>query len=107
MSFLPDRSLSPSAPHSSGKARFGTLVAVPIVDVNVSAGPQAVGTPWISTLCRDFNILVRIVKASVDTDFGWFHLQLEGPAEEIQRATAWLMTTGMHIAAEQRSVGVS
>jgi ABC-type methionine transport system ATPase subunit len=81
--------------------------SMPIVDLNISAGKQAVSTPWISTLCRDFNVLVRIVKANVDTDFGWLQLQLEGPAEEIQRATAWLMTTGMHIQAEQRAIGVS
>lgn len=87
-------------------ARY-THSGMPIVDVSVSAGQQAVSTPWISTLCRDFNILVRISKANVDTDFGWLQLQFEGPAEEIQRATAWLMTTGMHIQAEQRAVGVS
>lgn len=80
---------------------------MPVVDVNVSAGKEAVATPWISTLCRDFNLDVRIAKASVDTDFGWLQLQLDGPAEEIQRATAWLMTTGMHIEALQRAVGVS
>jgi ABC-type methionine transport system ATPase subunit len=76
------------------------------VDVNVSAGQAAVATPWISTLCRDFNIGVRIVKANVDTDFGWLQLQFDGPVEEIQRATAWLMTTGMHVEALQRQLGV-
>lgn len=77
------------------------------VDVTVSAGKEAVSAPWISTLCRDFNVVVTIVKANVDTDFGWLHLRLDGAVEEIQRATAWLMTTGMHIQAEQRSLGVS
>jgi L-aspartate semialdehyde sulfurtransferase ferredoxin len=77
---------------------------MPTVDINVSAGREAVSSPWMTTLCRDFNVLVRIVKAN---DFGWLHLQFEGPVEEIQRATAWLMTTGMHIQAEQRAVGVS
>ena len=80
---------------------------MPIVDVNISAAREAVSTPWLSTLCRDFDVLVRIAKANVDTDFGWLHLQLEGPVEEIQRAIAWLMTTGMHIQSEQRAVGVS
>jgi ABC-type methionine transport system ATPase subunit len=80
---------------------------MPIVEISVSAGKEAVSTPWISTLCRDFNVQVRIVKANVDTDFGWLQLQFDGPVEEIQRATAWLMTTGMHIQAEQRALGVS
>ncbi|HVT14503.1 MAG TPA: NIL domain-containing protein [Fimbriimonadaceae bacterium] len=80
---------------------------MPIVDVTVSTGQQAVVTPWISTLCRDFDIVVRIMKANVDTDFGWLQLQFEGPVEEIQRATAWLMTTGMQVQAQQRAVGAS
>jgi len=77
------------------------------VDVTISAGKQAVSTPWISTLCRDFDLLIRINKANVDTDYGWFQLAFEGPVEEIQRAVAWLMTTGMHIESQQRAVGVS
>jgi len=47
---------------------------------------------------------VNIVKANVDTDFGWIQICLEGPVEDIQRATAWLMTTGLHVDALQRSV---
>ena len=80
---------------------------MPTVDVSISAGKEAVATPWISILCRDFNVQVRIEKANVDTDFGWLQLKLDGPVEEIQRAIAWLMTTGMHIQSEQRAVGVS
>lgn len=88
---------------TAGTLSFG----MPTVDVSISAGKEAVSTPWISTLCREFDVLVRIVKANVDTDFGWFQLKLEGPVEEIQRAIAWLMTTGMSIQSEQRAVGVS
>jgi len=80
---------------------------MPTVDVSISAGKEAVSVPWMSTLCRDFNVQVRIAKANVDTDFGWLQLKLDGPVEEIQRAVAWLMTTGMHIQSEQRAVGVS
>ncbi len=57
-------------------------------------------------LCRDFDVQVNITKANVDTEFGWIQVRLSGPVEEIQRATAWLMTTGMHVDAVQRSVGV-
>ena len=80
---------------------------MPTVDISISAGKEAVSTPWSSTLCRDFNVLVRISKANVDTDYGWFQLTFEGPVEEIQRAVAWLMTTGMHIESQQRALGVS
>ena len=75
------------------------------VDINLTArGPQ-VGEPWIWRLCREFDCKVNVTKANVDTDFGWVQVRLEGPLEEIQRATAWLMTTGMHVEALQRAVG--
>lgn len=75
------------------------------VDVNMTAGAQAVDQPWLWRLARDFDVQVNIKKASIDTDYGWVQVELSGPIEEIQRATAWLMTTGMHVEALQRAVG--
>jgi L-aspartate semialdehyde sulfurtransferase ferredoxin len=77
------------------------------VDLTVIAGGQQVSEPWIWRLSREFSIEVNIQKASIDEDYGWVRLQLKGPIEEIQRATAWLMTTGMHIEADQRAVGAA
>lgn len=76
------------------------------VDVNLTAKGEQVAEPWIWRLAREFDVKVSIVKANIDDDFGWAQVRLEGPVEEIQRATAWLMTTGLHVDAEQRSVGV-
>lgn len=76
------------------------------VDVNLTAKGDQVGEPWVWRLAREFDLKVSIVKANIDDDFGWAMVQLEGPVEEIQRAIAWLMTTGLHVDAEQRSVGV-
>lgn len=75
-----------------------------LVDINLTARDAQVGQPWICRLCREFNVTVNILKANVDTDFGVIQLRLDGSIEEIQRATAWLMQTGMHVDAEQRSV---
>jgi L-aspartate semialdehyde sulfurtransferase ferredoxin len=77
------------------------------VDINLTAGRDAVKEPWLWRLSRDFNVKVNVKKANVDEDFGWVQVELEGAVEEIQRATAWLMTTGLHVEALQRSVGVS
>ncbi|MCW5939208.1 MAG: NIL domain-containing protein [Fimbriimonadaceae bacterium] len=77
------------------------------VDINLTARGEQVEQPWIWRLCRDFDLKVTITKANVDKDFGWIQVRLDGAPEEIQRATAWLMTTGMHVDALQRSVGVS
>lgn len=75
------------------------------VDVNLTATKQTVGEPWIWKLSREFNVKVTIKKATVDEDCGWMQITLEGEVEEIQRATAWLMTTGLHVEAQQRAVG--
>jgi len=75
------------------------------VDINVTAGREQVQEPWIWRLSRDFNVRVNLRKANVDSDFGWIQLELEGSIEEIQRATAWLMTTGLTVEALQRAVG--
>lgn len=75
------------------------------VDINVTAGKEHVQEPWIWRLSRDFNVKVNIKKANVDEDYGWVQLEFDGPVEEIQRATAWLMSTGLHVEAQQRAVG--
>ncbi|HVL39427.1 MAG TPA: NIL domain-containing protein [Fimbriimonadaceae bacterium] len=75
------------------------------VDINITAGREGVGEPWLWRLGREFNVKVNIKKANIDTDFGWVQVELQGPIEEIQRATAWLMTTGLHVEAQQRAVG--
>lgn len=74
------------------------------VEINITAGSDHVGEPWIWRLSRDFNVKVNVVKATIDPDFGWVQLKLEGPVEDIQRATAWLMTTGLRVEALQRAV---
>ncbi|RYG45023.1 FeS-binding protein [bacterium] len=75
------------------------------VDVNVSGGRGQVQEPTVWRLIKDFDVRVNIKKASVDEDYGWLQLELQGPVEEIQRATAWLMTTGLHVEALRRAVG--
>lgn len=75
------------------------------VELNITAGKDQVTEPWIWRLSRDFEVRVNVRKANIDTDYGWVHLELEGPVEAIQRATAWLMTTGLHVEAQQRAVG--
>lgn len=75
------------------------------VDMTVIASGQQAAEPWIWKLSREFQVQVNIKKATIDSDYGWVALELDGPVEEIQRATAWLMTSGMHVEAEQRAVG--
>lgn len=75
------------------------------IEMTITAQKDQVGEPWIWRLSRDFNIKVYIRKANVDEEFGWMQIELEGPLEEVQRATAWLHTTGLHVDPAERSVG--
>jgi len=75
------------------------------VEVNIAAGPEQVGEPWLYRLIHNFNVQVNIRKANVDANYGAALLELDGPIEEIHRATAWLMTTGLRVEALQRAVG--
>lgn len=76
-----------------------------IVNLTVIASGTQVSEPWIWRLSREFQVEVSIKKATIDSDYGWVQLELNGPVEEIQRATAWLMTTGVHVEAAERAVG--
>ncbi|MFN8140034.1 MAG: NIL domain-containing protein [Fimbriimonadales bacterium] len=75
------------------------------IEMTLTAQKDQVSEPWIWRLSRDFNVKVYIKKANIDEDFGWMQVALEGPLEEVQRATAWLHTTGLHVDPAQRSVG--
>lgn len=75
------------------------------VELVLVARKETVGEPWLWRLSKEFDIRVNVLKASIDPDHAWAQVELEGPVEEIQRATAWLMTTGLHVEAQQRAVG--
>lgn len=78
---------------------------MPQVQLNVTATGEQSTKPWLWQLSREFEVKVVVQKANIDTDFGWACLLLDGSTEEIQRATAWLMTTGMHVEALSRALG--
>lgn len=77
------------------------------VDVTLVARGDQATQPWLWQLGQNFQLRFNVVKASIEPDYGWAHLKLTGPVEEIQRAVAWLMTTGMHVESQQRAVGVT
>ena len=85
--------------------RKGRFAVMGSINVQLSDGKQSVGEPWIWRLSKDFNIVVNIVRANVDADFGSMEVELKGEVEDIQRAIAWLMTTGLHVESQRRAVG--
>lgn len=81
------------------------MPSMPSVDVNISGGKDTAAQPWIWKLSREFNVQVNVKKANIEPDFGWALVELQGPTEEIQRAVAWLMTSGLHVESMTRALG--
>ncbi len=79
-------------------------MAVIQVQISTRTSDQ-VKEPIIYRLGRDFNVVPNIRRANVTEDYGFVEVDLEGSLEEVQRAISWLMTTGLTINAQQRSVG--
>ena len=48
-------------------------------------------------LCKDFEIILRVVEASFSTDTGWAILVLEGSDEELKKAFTYLKDKGVEI----------
>lgn len=75
------------------------------VRLDVVAGRQNVGEPWIYRLTKEFDCIVNVRRANIDEEYGFAEIELTGALEEIQRATTWLFTTGLHVEAQERALG--
>jgi hypothetical protein len=70
----------------------------------ITATAEQVKEPFLWRLGKDYNVVVNVKRANFTEDGGYAYVELEGSVEEIQRATAWLQTTGMIIEPEDRSL---
>ena len=75
------------------------------VTLDVVANKQNVGEPWLWRMGREFDVVINVRRANIDLDYGFATVELTGALEEIQRATTWLMTTGLHVEAQTRAMG--
>ena len=60
--------------------------------------------PILYRLGKDFDVVTNIKRAQITDDYGFAEVEIQGSLEEVQRAISWLMTTGLNIDAQQRSV---
>ena len=61
--------------------------------------------PLIYRIGKDFDAVVTVERAAFDEEEGGFvEIVLSGPLGELQRAIAYLHTTGLHVNPRQRSV---
>lgn len=79
---------------------------MPVVRVRIATrtADQA-DAPILYRLCKDFHIVPNLRRARVSEEGGYMEVDLEGPVEEVQKAIAWLHTTGLQVDAIDRSVG--
>jgi ABC-type methionine transport system ATPase subunit len=79
-------------------------MAVITVQISTRTSEQ-VEQPILYRVAKDYDVVTNIKRAQVSEDYGFAEIDIEGSLEEVQRAISWLMTTGLHINAVQRSVG--
>jgi ABC-type methionine transport system ATPase subunit len=51
--------------------------------------------PLICNICKEFNIVLKIVEASFSTDTGWAILILEGEEEDLKKSISYLRAKGV------------
>ncbi|MDE2125426.1 MAG: NIL domain-containing protein [Armatimonadetes bacterium] len=84
-----------------------TGVATLHVAIEMAARGQG-DEPVLCRLGRDHRVVVNILSAAFDAaEGGWLEIALTGPLGEVQRAIAWLCTTGLHVSPHERSVSDS
>lgn len=77
---------------------------MPVITVQLTATKDQVDQPILYRLGKDFHVVYNIRRAQITEDYGFVEVDIEGPLEEVQRAIAWLTTTGLRVNAQQRSV---
>jgi hypothetical protein len=63
------------------------------------------GVPTLYRVGKDYNVVVNLERAAFDNEEGGYvEIAISGPLEDVQRAIAYLHTTGLHVNPYQRSV---
>ncbi len=59
--------------------------------------PQLIQEPLIYQLGHQFPVVTNIRRASVEENWGWVVLELEGPEDDIERGLDWLREKGVRV----------
>jgi hypothetical protein len=67
--------------------------------VHCTLPPELVHQPVLHGLVQATAAVVNVRRANVDVEAGvaWYILELSGPAEELDRAEAWLLGNGVTV----------
>jgi ABC-type methionine transport system ATPase subunit len=58
---------------------------------------ERVTEPVIYNIGKQFDVVTNIRRANVEERFGWVILEIEGPAEEIEKATNYVRSLGVQV----------
>lgn len=78
---------------------------MPVISVRVATrSASQASQPVLYRLATEFRVAPNLRRAALSEEGGYVEIDLEGSLDEVQRAIAWLHTTGLSIDAQQRSV---
>lgn len=96
-----EREGAPSAARPEEAVPQPNTITVRLSTVNSDQGH----VPVIYRICKDFGVVVNIRRAEFDQEEGgWLEIEISGTLLDVQRAIAYLHTTGLHVNPRQRSV---
>ncbi|MBI2303273.1 MAG: NIL domain-containing protein [Chloroflexi bacterium] len=59
--------------------------------------PELITRPVIYEIAQRFQVVTNIRRADVAEERGWVVLELDGAAEDIERAVEWVMTLNVRV----------
>jgi len=65
--------------------------------VKITFPPDLVTQPVIFNMGKQFHVVTNIRRANVGRDRGWVILEINGEADEIERALEWSRTQGVRV----------
>ena len=67
------------------------------VRVKLTFPEDLIREPVIARMVREFDVLPNIRRANVEEKVGWIVCELDGSADSIERAIAWLRELGVQV----------
>ena len=67
------------------------------VPIMLTFTKETIKEPLVYQLGQQFKVVTNIRRADVQEGIGWMILELEGEADEIDRATQWIQEQGVRV----------
>jgi hypothetical protein len=105
LGLLPDSTANALVPANAAEPEETVSGARTIYVRLATVNPEQDHVPVLYRVGKDFGVVVNIERAEFDEEEGGYvEIAISGPLGEVQRAIAYLHTTGMHVFPRQRSV---